>query len=121
MADSNRSEHPNALPNYRNAVIPREKLEGYSLSPEHPVGKHKAAVFKSALGFDQANWRLLETAILNELPYHDAGTREDGPWGGKYNIMLPIRGQNGNTVDVLNVWIIRPGSNYPSLVTTYVA
>ena len=62
MADANRSVHPNALPNYQRAVILREKLEGYSLNPEHPVGKHKAIVFKSALGYEQANWQLLQTA-----------------------------------------------------------
>jgi hypothetical protein len=56
MANGARSVHPNALPNYRNAVIPREKLEGYVLNPMHPVGKNKAIVFKSALGFYKSNW-----------------------------------------------------------------
>ncbi|HXG64376.1 MAG TPA: hypothetical protein VNO70_04665 [Blastocatellia bacterium] len=120
MANIGRSAHPNALPNYQNAVIPSEKLEKYALSPDHPVGKHKAVVFKSALGFDQSNWQLLEKSILDELPYHDAGSGETGPWGIKYNVVLPITGPNGRTAEVLTVWIIRPGTDYPSLVTTYV-
>ena len=120
MANGGRSVHPNALPNYQNAVILREKLEGYSLNPDHPIGKHKAIVFKSALGFEQANWQLLERALLDELPYQDAGAAENGPWGDKYTLVFPITGPNGNTADVLSVWIIRPGTGFPSLVTTYV-
>ena len=121
MADADRIVHPNALPNYEEAVILREKLEGYSLNLEHPVGKHHAIVFKSALGFEHANWQLLESALLIELPYHNAGAVKRGPWGEKYILVFPIIGPNGNTVEVLSVWIIRPGTDFPSLVTTYVA
>ena len=64
MANAHRSVHPNALPNYKEAVIPPEKLEKYALDPTHPVGKNKAIVFKSALGFDQSNWQLLAETIL---------------------------------------------------------
>lgn len=117
---SNRSIHPNALPNYQNAIIPPEKMEKYALDPTHPVGKHKAIVFKSVLGFDRANWQLLEKSILDELPYHDARSGEAGPWGTKYSVVLPIKGPNGNTADVMTAWIIRPGTDNPSLVTTYV-
>lgn len=115
-----RSAHPNALPNYQNAVIPSDKLERYTLDPTHPEGKHKAIVFKSALGFEQADWQSLERNILDELPYQDSGQSKVGPWGGKYEVVLPITGPNGNTVDVMTVWIIRPGADFPSLVTCYV-
>jgi hypothetical protein len=37
------------LPNADKAVVPLEKLRGYSLASSHPVGKHKARVFASAL------------------------------------------------------------------------
>jgi len=55
MADDSRNIHPRALPNYQRAVIPENKLLRYSLDPTHPRGRHKAIVFKSALGFDQSN------------------------------------------------------------------
>ena len=35
------------LPNAEFAFVPLEKLTGYVLNPEHPVGKHKAAVFET--------------------------------------------------------------------------
>lgn len=38
------------LPNAEFAQVPMEKLVGYALNPEHPVGKHKALIFKAILG-----------------------------------------------------------------------
>ena len=52
---SGKKVHPNVLPNYQKAVIRQDKTEGYVLNPIHPVGKHKAIVFKSALGFTQTD------------------------------------------------------------------
>ncbi|MGI8653845.1 MAG: DUF6883 domain-containing protein [Pyrinomonadaceae bacterium] len=56
MIEQSREAHPNALPNYQSAVIPREKLEKYALNPKHvsrlygsSSGQDKAQVFKRAL------------------------------------------------------------------------
>ena len=38
------------LPNAERAVVDIAKLRDYSLNPTHDVGKHKARVFRSALG-----------------------------------------------------------------------
>ncbi|MCW5922561.1 MAG: hypothetical protein KIS77_09460 [Saprospiraceae bacterium] len=43
------------LPNAEFAFVPMEKLRDYALNPEHPAGKHKAAVFKSVLGMTVAD------------------------------------------------------------------
>lgn len=113
-----------ALPNYRNAVIPRKKLESYCLDPQHvsrpygkSSGKDKARVFKAALGFEQADWELLKQRILEALPYCEATLRNEDEYGKRYNVELPITGPNGNTVTVLTAWIVRPGTDYPSFVT----
>lgn len=37
------------LPHPEQAIVPIEKLTNYCLNSEHPYGKHKARVFKSAL------------------------------------------------------------------------
>ena len=52
------------LPNADQAVVDIAKLRDYCLNPLHPVGKHKARVFRSALGFtiDDAE-RLRETSF----------------------------------------------------------
>ena len=124
---SNRSIHPNALPNYENADIPREKLEGYALNPMHRAarqsgshGKHHAFVFKSVLDFDQSNWELLEQQIREGLPYHEAILKKDFEYGKLFEVVMSITGPNGRTADVLTAWIIRTGTGYPFLVTTYV-
>lgn len=36
-------------PNREYAIVEIDKIAGYCLNPEHPEGKHKARVFKSAL------------------------------------------------------------------------
>lgn len=46
------------LPNADKAVVPLEKLLGYSLDSSHPVGKHKARVFASALGMTKTMRRV---------------------------------------------------------------
>jgi hypothetical protein len=64
MTDKEKKKHPNALPNHESAVIPVEKLVEYCLNPAHPIGKHKAIVFRSVLGFDQSNCHLLKQRVL---------------------------------------------------------
>ncbi len=119
MADANRSIHPNALPHFKEVDIPREKLEGYSLNPEHPTGKHHAIVFKAALGFDQSNWDLLARIIIEQLPYYEAVLDRKDNYGQRYNVTMPITGPNGKTADVLTAWIIETGQDYPRFVTAY--
>ena len=112
-----RSVHPNALPNYQKAIIPRSKLEDYALNPAHKEGQHKAHLFKSILGFEKDDWQKLEKIILNELPYHEASLSGEGQYGKKFLVSLPIVGLNGNIAIVETVWIIRPKTDYPSFVT----
>jgi len=115
-----RSPHPNALPNFHEAEIPRQKLVNYLLDPLHKEGRHKARVFRSALAFDQSSWKELAQAIVAELPYYPATLSSEGMWGRRYQVTLPITGKNGRTVDVLTVWNIRPETDFPAFVTALV-
>ena len=45
------------LRNATAAVVSPGKLTAYCLDPTSPEGRHKARVFKAALGFDLSNWR----------------------------------------------------------------
>jgi hypothetical protein len=119
MANANRSVHPNALPNYQNAVLPREKLEKYVLDPTNPVGKNKAVVFKSVLAFDPSNWDVLAKIIIDQLPYYEALLGRKDNYGQRYNVTMPITGPNGRTADVLTAWIIDIGEDYPRFITAY--
>jgi hypothetical protein len=112
-----RSVHPNALPNYQKAVIPRSKLEDYALNPASNDGRHKARLFKSILGFERVDWQKLEKAILDELPYYEALVSGEGKYGKKYLVSLTITGLNGKVGIIETVWIIRPETDFPSFVT----
>jgi hypothetical protein len=120
MTTGGRSPHPNALPNYQNAVILREKLETYALNAGHPDGKHKALVFRSALGFEQWDWEILRDSILSQLPYYEALPGKTDRYGTRYNVNMLITGPNGRTVDVVTAWIIEAGNYNPRFVTARV-
>jgi hypothetical protein len=120
MADANRSVHPNALPNNQNAIVPPNKLLKYSLDQTHPRGKHKAIVFQRALGFEQSNWELLRDSILAELPYYEAQPTITDAYGKRYKVIMPVTGPNGSTRDIVVTWIVKAGTDYPSLDSTWV-
>jgi len=118
----NRTPHERALPNYENAVIPREKLERYCLDPEHvsstrgkSSGSDKARVFQAVLGFGKADWVLLKNLILEELPFYEAMFRDEDEHGKRYTVELAIIGPNGNTGIVVTGWIVKVGADFPSL------
>lgn len=117
MSGKARTPHPNALPNYEKAVIPRSKLEDYALNPAHTDGRHKARLFKSILGFERTDWQKLEKTILDELPYYEAVFSREDKWGKFYSVSLPITGLNGNIALVQTIWKVETGKDYPSFVT----
>jgi hypothetical protein len=98
------TKHPLALVGCETPVIEESKLMLYALNPVHERGRHKARVFKSALGFDLTNWSLLVQAIIDLLCLHPAEVIETPPTGTKYRVVLPITGPNNHTVPVLTAW-----------------
>jgi hypothetical protein len=59
------------LPNAHLAEIDPEKLRGYLLSSEHPVGRFKARFF-TALGFSAEYWQQLDSAFRSQHLTQDA-------------------------------------------------
>jgi hypothetical protein len=107
------------LPNFHKAVVEIQKLRNYSLNPNHPVGKHKARVFKAALGITlkDADWlreRALEMALSD-----DARQGAASVFGDKYVIdsMLEFTGMSAM---VRFSWIIESGTDFPRLTSCYV-
>ena len=84
------------------------------------MGRHKAIVFESALGFEQSDWQMLRDSIIAELPYHEAIEGKTDQYCTRYNVTMPITGPNGRTVDVMTAWKIEAGEDYPSFVTAIV-
>lgn len=78
------------LPNSERAVVDIGKLRDYSLNQEHEVGKHKARVFKAALGItiDDAQW--LRKEILRVVLEEEAADGPPSVFGKKYVVDLIV-------------------------------
>ena len=113
------------LPNAARAIIEDSKLVRYALNPHSERGQHKARVFAQALGFSLSNWELLKQAIVEALPARPALLTSETVFGKKYEVVVPITGPNGRTVEVLTVWQfdrLPDSTQYadaPRLVTLY--
>jgi hypothetical protein len=113
------------LPHCEHAIIEDSKLVRYALNPRSERGQHKARVFAQVLGFNLSNWELLKRTIIEALPARPATVTSETVFGKKYEVIVPITGPNGRTVDVLTVWQFDrlPDSgryaDAPRLVTLY--
>jgi hypothetical protein len=109
-----------SLPRASDAEIPQEKLRDYALNAEHPLGRHKARVFKSTLGIGQEDWRYLSDQILERLEGAPVtAIRPKPPHGLEYEVRLPIDGLNGETHTIVTGWLVAEAGP-PRLLTTYV-
>lgn len=105
------------LPNPERAVVPREKVEAYLLSPVHPVGRHKAAFFGS-LGYTQADWQTLSDAITG-LVIGDVARVQETNFGTKYEVPGTITGPNGRAAAIVTAWIVLSSEDFPRFITAY--
>lgn len=107
------------LPNADQAVVPLEKLRGYSLDSSHPVGKHKARVFAAALGMTKTDAPRLREMILQAVLTNEAievGTNEHGT---RYTVDFQTLGLKG-AVTIRTAWITDAGASLPRLTSCYV-
>lgn len=107
------------LPNHNKAIIDLRKIENYCLNPHHPVGKHKARMFKAFLGISQKDSKKLKTQILETLNYYDAEKSYEDKYGIRYFVSMKLNNE-GKKATVVTVWIVREDSEIPHLVTCYV-
>jgi hypothetical protein len=111
--------HPDALPNARDAIIEIQKVTGYALNPDHPIGRAKACVFATALGYTTTNMPDLIAAIRLGILSCPAVRGLTDAFGTRYIVDMPITGPAGQAV-VRTGWIVEIGTTTPRLVTLYV-
>ena len=107
------------LPNADKAVVPLEKLRGYSLDSSHPVGKHKARVFASALGMTQTDAPRLREMILQAVSTNEAVEVDTNEHGTRFVMDFQTLGAKG-MVTIRTAWIIDAGEIIPRLTSCYV-
>ena len=108
------------LPGYKSAVIPDEKLTGYALNKDHPVGKNKALVFEKVLGYNISNRGELIGSVHGGLEKYRSIEREPTQYGRPFEVSMMIRGANGRYAPVVTAWQIDNGNDTPRLVSIYV-
>src|SRR3954453_5560411 len=107
------------LPNAELAEVDLRKLNEYCLSPSHPVGKHKAAVFRAALGLTASEAQALREWILQAAVEGQAVFERSDEFGDRYRLDFEIATPVGRAT-VRSAWIIRAGEDFPRLTTCYV-
>ena len=116
------------LPENEKAVVDIAKLRDYCLNPNHPVGKHKAKVFASALGFGIEDAGRLRQMLLNAALLDQVIVKEKDQYGQRYQIDFVINllifnavgGQLGDVVVIRSAWIVLTNETLPRLTTCYV-
>lgn len=106
------------LPNRKNAIIRREKLIGYLLSLTDKDGRPKAEYFRK-IGFNEANLKEFERALLTVVENNEVKTIEKYDFGVKYAVEGLMDSPSGKRVMVRTVWSIDRGEKAPRLVTAY--
>jgi outer membrane receptor for Fe3+-dicitrate len=106
------------IPNAERAIIEAAKLHAYLLSRDHPIGRFKAAFFL-ALGYSAENWRQLEADLRSQHLSQGATAEEQTPYGRKYTIRATLVGPSGGSAEVVSVWVLRTGEEFPRFVTAY--
>ena len=106
------------LPYADQAVVDEAKVRGYLLAPEHPVGRFKAAFFRT-LGYTPADWHHLQQSLLAHARSVDAIPESTSAYGQKFRIRAILQGPSGRSALVVSIWIIRPGDDLPRFVTAF--
>lgn len=105
------------LPNADQVIISPEKLHDYILSMEHPRGVHKARVFQGA-GYSEETWWVLLADLRELAASNDAHELIPTRHGRKFEVLGTLQGPV-RPIDVVTVWIVLSGEQFPRLVTMY--
>ena len=107
------------LPRVYDLVIKRDKLEGYSLNTEHDEGKHKAILWRSALGFTVEDIDCIIYEIRRLVPFYKAYPSGDSGHGMRYAVYIIMTGKDGRAAKVRTAWIDCKIKNETRLITAF--
>lgn len=105
--------HP---PDFGNAEIDSNKISGYAMNPDHPVGGNKYRVIHSATGLGVDDVASIERQIKDGLRTGTPIPGKVDEWGSRWAVDVPLTGPSGS-MTIRTAWIIDSGSTAPRLVT----
>lgn len=106
------------LPSAQAAHIDRAKVQGYLLSPSHPIGRFKYAFFLS-LGYAPEAWERLRDDLLAMAGNNFALPGSPSSFGQKFEVDGILTGPNGSAARIKTVWIVLAGETVPRFVTAF--
>jgi hypothetical protein len=86
----------------------------------HPIGRHKARVFASALGYTVDNYIRLITQIEAYALDAPAYLTRSDKYGEHFQVDLMIEGVEGQQAMVRTGWLIQSGGRVATLTTLFV-
>ncbi|MBU6299740.1 MAG: hypothetical protein KGJ79_13460 [Alphaproteobacteria bacterium] len=107
-----------ALPNRERVVFDIRKLEDYCLDPNHPRGRHKARVFRDALGIGKGEAVWLRDALLAATDGDAEEMGRDG-YGTSWRLDVPLA-RHGKQAVVRSIWMVRTSEDALRFVTCWV-
>jgi Domain of unknown function (DUF6883) len=108
-----------SLPNADHAILDIRKIADYCLSPTHPRGRHKARVFREALGLNRSDAQWLREILLDGMRRGKALALESDERGRRWRIDVQVA-RHGRNVVVRTIWMTRSGEQVPRFVTCWV-
>jgi hypothetical protein len=107
------------VPNTDIAILDIRKIADYCLSPTHPRGRHKARVFRDALGINQNDAGWLQTVLLDGLQRAEATLLLDDDQETRWRADIPVT-RYGKSAVVRTIWIVRRNERIPRFVSGWV-
>jgi hypothetical protein len=106
------------LPAAERAYVDPSKIRDYLLSPEHPIGRFKAVVFRAA-GYSREDWEELQQDLLQLARTGDVSMGGATRFGAKYLVRGRVGRPTHSIVHVISVWIVRTAEDFPRFITAY--
>ena len=107
------------LPFGENAVVEPVKLLAYCLNPAHEEGKHKARVFRAALGLTAKDAEFLRARLLLAARDGEVHQQRQTAFGVLYDVDFTME-YNGHSARIRSGWILESGSCTPRLTTCFI-
>ena len=109
----------NFLRNNDRAILDIRKIEDYCLNPAHARGRHKAQVFRGALGIERSDAAWLRKALLEAVRHSEAIELGGDVLGTRWRVDVSVA-RHDKRVVVRTIWIIRTEETVPRFVTCWV-
>ena len=107
------------LPHGDRAILDMHKIADYCLNASHPRGRHKARVFRDALGLQREDAAWLRDVLLEAARSSEAWRSTADTWGTQWRMDVVVR-RHAKSAVVRSIWMVRTGEILPRFVTCWV-